>query len=100
MHACAHTRTWVLWGRWRGLTGGVDVGQSSTLIRAAKGVVFENRMRMLTGPRAVCDALVVVFNNMLVLLREKEKDGHIAYRLLRPVRGSPVHPHIHTYMYT
>ena len=62
------------------------ITQKKVLIKTAKSVLYENKMRLVTGPKKTDDVLVVVLSNAVVLLREKEKDGHIAYRLLRDVR--------------
>ena len=51
-------------------------------------------MRLVTGPKKTDEVLVVVLSNAVVLLREKEKDGHIAYRLLRDVRTHVLSPRL------
>ena len=69
-------------GRW--VAAGAP--QKISMIKAARLVHYESRMRLATGPRTTQDVLVIVLNNVLLILREKEKDGHVAYRFVREVR--------------
>ena len=57
-------------------------------------MLYENKMRLVTGPKKTDEVLVVVLSNAVVLLREKEKDGHIAYRLLRDVCAHVLSPRL------
>jgi len=59
--------------------------QRAILIKAAQEVLYEGDLRLVSGPRTAVPCKVVVMNNVVLFLRTKEKDGMVAYRLLRDV---------------